>query len=152
MKRIKYDQHKTKKNIPLEKDAVALIGEKMQAVSGTWTIEKEDDKLPLGDYQAVVKFTPDDITHYTTAEIALTGQTFIEVDTDIEDSAKVGDIIQLSADPKATNLNINSIQKIVREIKKSFKSLHLIQNVNGYWKKKELTQSMLKQKMQQEIQ
>lgn len=104
LKRIKYDQHKTKKNIPLEKDAVALIGEKMQAVSGTWTIEKEDDKLPLGDYQAVVKFTPDDITHYTTAEIALTGQTFIELDTDIEDSAKVGDIIQLSADPKATNL------------------------------------------------
>lgn len=104
LKRIKYDQHKTKKDIPLEKDAVALIGEKMQAVSGTWTIEKEDDKLPLGDYQAVVKFTPDDITHYTTAEIALTGQTFIELDTDIEDSAKVGDIIQLSADPKATNL------------------------------------------------
>ena len=104
LKRIKYDQHKTKKDIPLEKDAVALIGEKMQAVSGTWTIEKEDDKLPLGDYQAVVKFTPDDTTHYTTAEIALTGQTFIELDTDIEDSAKVGDIIQLSADPKATNL------------------------------------------------
>ena len=37
LKRIKYDQHKTKKNIPLEKDAVALIGEKMQAVSGPWT-------------------------------------------------------------------------------------------------------------------
>ena len=104
LKRIKYDQHKTKKDIPLEKDAVALIGEKMQAVSGTWTIEKEDDKLPLGDYQVVVKFTPDDTTHYTTAEIALTGQTSIELDTDIEDSAKVGDIIQLSADPKATNL------------------------------------------------
>ena len=105
LKRIKYDQHKTKKDIPLEKDAVALIGEKMQAVSGTWTIEKEDDKLPLGDYQAVVKFTPDDTTHYTTAEIALTGQTFIELSTDMEgDLAKVGDIIQLSADPKATNL------------------------------------------------
>lgn len=104
LKRIKYDQHKTKKDIPLEKDAVALIGEKMQAVSGTWTIEKEDDKLPLGDYQSVVKFTPDDTTHYTTAEIALTGQTFIELDTDIEDSAKVGDIIQLSADPKVTDL------------------------------------------------
>ena len=104
LKRIKYDQHKTKKDIPLEKYAAALIGEKMQAVSGTWMIEKEDEKLPLGDYQAVVKFIPDDTTHYTTAEIALTGQTFIELDTDIEDSAKVGDIIQLSADPKATNL------------------------------------------------
>ena len=104
LKRIKYDQHKTKKDIPLEKYAAALIGEKMQAVSGTWMIEKEDEKLPLGDYQAVVKFTPDDTTHYTTAEIALTGQTFIELDTDIEDSAKVGDTIQLSADPKATNL------------------------------------------------
>ena len=104
LKKIKYDQHKTKKDIPLEKYAAALIGEKMQAVSGTWMIEKEDEKLPLGDYQAVVKFTPDDTTHYTTAEIALTGQTFIELDTDIEDSAKVGDIIQLSADPKATNL------------------------------------------------
>ena len=104
LKRIKYDQHKTKKDIPLEKYAAALIGEKMQAVSGTWMIEKEDEKLPLGDYQAVVKFMPDDTTHYTTAEIALTGQTFIELDTDIEDSAKVGDIIQLSADPKATNL------------------------------------------------
>ena len=104
LKRIKYDQHKTKKDIPLEKYAAALIGEKMQAVSGTWMIEKEDEKLPLGDYQAVVKFIPDDTTHYTTVEIALTGQTFIELDTDIEDSAKVGDIIQLSADPKATNL------------------------------------------------
>ena len=104
LKRIKYDQHKTKKDIPLEKYAAALIGEKMQAVSGTWMIEKEDEKLPLGDYQAVVKFIPDDTTHYTTAEIALTGQTFIELDTDIEDSAKVGDTIQLSADPKATNL------------------------------------------------
>ena len=101
---IKYDQHKTKKDIPLEKDAVALIGEKMQTVSGTWTIEEENEKLPLGDYQAVIKFTPDDTTHYTTAEITLTGQTFIELDTDIEDSAKVGDTIQLSADPKATNL------------------------------------------------
>ena len=101
---IKYDQYKTKKDIPVEKYAAALIGEKMQAVSGTWMIEKEDEKLPLGDYQAVVKFTPDDTTHYTTAEIALTGQTFIELDTDIEDSAKVGDTIQLSADPKATNL------------------------------------------------
>ena len=101
---IKYDQHKTKRDIPLEKDAVALIGEKMQTVSGTWTIEEENEKLPLGDYQAVIKFTPDDTTHYTTAEITLTGQTFIELDTDIEDSAKVGDIIQLSADPKATNL------------------------------------------------
>ena len=101
---IKYDQHKTKRDIPLEKDAVALIGEKMQTVSGTWTIEEENEKLPLGDYQAVIKFTPDDTTHYTTAEITLTGQTFIELDTDIEDSAKVGDTIQLSADPKATNL------------------------------------------------
>lgn len=104
LKRIKYDQHKTKKDIPLEKDAVALIGEKMQTVSGTWTIEEENEKLPLGDYQAVIKFTPDDTTHYTTAEITLTGQTFIELDTDIEDSAKVGDTIQLFADPKATNL------------------------------------------------
>lgn len=105
LKRIKYDQHKTKKDIPLEKDAVALIGEKMQTVSGTWTIEEENEKLPLGDYQAVVKFTPDDTTHYTTAEIALTGQTFIELSTDMEgDLAKVGDTIQLSADPKATNL------------------------------------------------
>ena len=104
LKRIKYDQHKTKKDIPLEKYAAALIGEKMQAVSGTWMIEKEDEKLPLGDYQAVVKFIPDDTTHYTTAEIALTGQTFIELYTDVENSAKVGDTIQLSADPKATNL------------------------------------------------
>ena len=104
LKRIKYDQHKTKKDIPLEKDAVALIGEKMQTVSGTWTIEEENEKLPLGDYQAVVKFTPDDTTHYKTAEIALTGQTFIELYTDVENSAKVGDTIQLSADPKATNL------------------------------------------------
>ena len=102
---IKYDQHKTKKDIPLEKYAAALIGEKMQAVSGTWMIEKEDEKLPLGDYQAVVKFTPDDTTHYTTAEITLTGQTFIELSTAMEgDLAKVGDIIQLLVDPKATNL------------------------------------------------
>lgn len=102
---IKYDQYKTKKDIPLEKYAAALIGEKMQAVSGTWMIEKEDEKLPLGDYQAVVKFIPDDTTHYTTAEITLTGQTFIELSTAMEgDLAKVGDIIQLSVDPKATNL------------------------------------------------
>lgn len=105
LERIKYDQHKTRKDIPLEKYASAMIGDKMQTISGTWTIEKEDEKLPFGDYEAVVKFTPDDTTHYKTAEIALTGQTFIELDTDMkEDSAKVGDTIQLSADPKATNL------------------------------------------------
>lgn len=103
--RIIYDQNKKIKDIPLQKSAVALIGEKMQSVSGTWTIENKDQKLPLGEYQMVVKFTPDDTTNYTTAEINAEGQTFFEIYTDLEsDSAKVGDTIQIYTNPETTDL------------------------------------------------
>lgn len=103
IERTKYIPKQKLKDILIHKGAIAMIGESMQSVPGTWTIENEDRSVPLGDYEVIVKFTPDDLTHYTEAAATIEGYTYIELSTD-KTTAKTGDSIQLSADPECSNL------------------------------------------------
>lgn len=99
----KYVPQQTLKDIEIHKQAIAMIGESMQSIPGTWTIENEDRPVPLGDYEVTIKFTPDDLTHYTEAAATIEGYTYIDLNTD-KTTAKMGDSIQLSADPECSNL------------------------------------------------
>lgn len=99
----KYSPKQTLKDISIHKGAIAMVGESMKSVPGTWTIENEDRSLTLGDYEVTVKFTPDDLTHYTEITGTIEGYTYIELNTD-KTTANTGDSIQLSADPECDNL------------------------------------------------
>lgn len=103
IERTKYSPKQTLKDISIHKGAIAMVGESMQSVPGTWTIENEDRSLPLGDYEVTVKFTPDDLTHYTEATGTIEGYTYIELNTD-KTTANTRESIQLSADPECSNL------------------------------------------------
>lgn len=101
----KYDPQKMIKDAKLVKIALVWLGDHNDSVSGTWKIKNEDQKLPLGKSTVEVEFTPDDIMHYETVIDTFNIETLIELKTDLQSKeAKVGDKIQVSADPKAENL------------------------------------------------
>lgn len=105
IQKMKYDPHKTIKDISFEKEATVMMGGEKQEISGTWQIKNEDQKLPLGKCKLELEFIPEDTEYYTSVTKVMEAETFIELSTDVKNNkAKVGDTIHLFADPKAENL------------------------------------------------